>query len=131
MIQSQPPPELIKAIEEFNRHQFFECHETLEEIWRAEPGPIRRFYQGILQVGVGFHHLLHRKNHHGATHSLEIGIEKLRDFPPNCLGVDVSRLIAEAEACRQALLPLGPERLHEFDTGHIPIIRYVSHPEDE
>lgn len=34
--QSPPPPALAKGIEEFNRRQFFECHETLEELWIAE-----------------------------------------------------------------------------------------------
>ena len=28
-----PPPALLTGIEEFNRAEFFECHETLEEIW--------------------------------------------------------------------------------------------------
>ena len=32
-----PPPGLLAGIEEFNRGEFFECHETLEELWMAEP----------------------------------------------------------------------------------------------
>jgi uncharacterized protein len=35
------PPGLLRGIEQFNQREYFECHETLELIWNAEPGPIR------------------------------------------------------------------------------------------
>jgi hypothetical protein len=42
---SEPPsPGLLRGIEQFNRREYFECHETLELIWNAEPGPIRTLY---------------------------------------------------------------------------------------
>ena len=48
-------PELVlKGIEEFNKGEFYECHEYLEEAWMQEPHRVRFLYQGILQVGVGF-----------------------------------------------------------------------------
>ena len=31
-----PPPELLEGIAQFNRGEFFEQHETLELLWRAE-----------------------------------------------------------------------------------------------
>ena len=61
-----PPAELLVGIEQFNRGEYFECHETLEALWVAEPTPLRRLYQGILQVGVGFYHL-RAGNYRGAT----------------------------------------------------------------
>src|SRR5689334_2590675 len=61
------PSELSKALHEFNAGEFFEQHETLELLWRATPGEIRHLYEGILQVGVGMHHLLVNKNFHGAA----------------------------------------------------------------
>ncbi|RIK32935.1 MAG: DUF309 domain-containing protein, partial [Chloroflexi bacterium] len=49
---------MLRALEQFNRGEYWAQHETLEEIWRAEPDPtIRNFYKGILQIGVGFYHL--------------------------------------------------------------------------
>ncbi|MGH7844330.1 MAG: DUF309 domain-containing protein, partial [Candidatus Binatia bacterium] len=45
---------LIKGIEEFNQGLFFECHETLEEIWLEEHGTDRDFYQGIIQIAAGY-----------------------------------------------------------------------------
>src|SRR5437899_3215710 len=67
---SEPPPvALLEGIEQFNRGDYFEQHETLELLWRAEPRDVRRLYQGILQIGVAFHHL-RRLNHHGTVYML-------------------------------------------------------------
>jgi hypothetical protein len=64
-----PPPQLLEGIAQFNRGEFFEQHETLELLWRAERRDIRYLYQGILQIGVAFHHL-RRLNHHGTVYML-------------------------------------------------------------
>lgn len=117
---SKPSPQLCQAIEEFNAGEFFEQHETLEQLWLATPGEIRHLYEGILQVGVGLHHLLVRRNYHGAAVKLDHGIRLLNAFPPVCQGVDVDRLRREARRARLHLLRLGPERLGEFDPRRIP-----------
>jgi len=49
--------EIQKGVEEFNSGQFFECHDTLEEVWRGVRGPARGFFQGLIQISVGFYHL--------------------------------------------------------------------------
>jgi len=114
------PPALRKAIEEFNSGEFFEQHETLELLWRATPEEIRHLYEGILQIGVGFYHLLVKHNFHGAAVKLDHGIRLLDAFPVTCHGVDVARLRREARAARQELLSLGPERLDSFDRQLVP-----------
>ena len=116
-----PPPLLVKGVHEFNTREFFECHETLEELWRAEEGLIRYLYQGILHVGVGYYHLL-RRNHHGAITKLGTGIQLLEFYAPRCQGVDVASLIAAAQRTRSRLLELGPERMGEFEERLIPRI---------
>lgn len=117
---SPAPAELNKAIHEFNSGEFFEQHETLELLWRATPDEIRHLYEGILQVGVGMHHLLANRNFHGAAVKLDHGIRLLEAFPSVCHGVDVARLRADALAARAHLLELGPTRLSQFDTRLIP-----------
>jgi uncharacterized protein len=114
------PPELRKAITEFNSGEFFEQHETLELLWRATPEEIRHLYEGILQIGVGFYHLLVKKNFHGAAVKLDHGIRLLEAFPSTCQGVDVARLRNEARAAREHLLHLGPRQLDQFDTRLVP-----------
>ena len=83
-----------KGIKEFNRGEFYECHEYLEEAWMQEPGRVRFLYQGILQVGVGFYHL-QNGNWRGATGLLRNGSVRLREFEPVTLGVDVAKLVTK------------------------------------
>jgi predicted metal-dependent hydrolase len=126
---AQPaPPELRKAVHEFNAGEFFEQHETLELLWRATPGEIRHLYEGILQVGVGMHHLLANHNYHGAAVKLDHGIRLLEAFPAVCHGVDVARLRRDAGAARAHLVDLGPARLADFDRRLIPRVHLRDEP---
>ena len=126
--QPQPLPEptampdgLREGIALFNQGRFYDAHEAIEHEWHAERGPIRRLYQGILQIGVGFHHAL-SGNHRGALLLLGDGIDKTADFVPETLGIDTERLVTEARACREEITALGPERLDAFDRAKIPTI---------
>jgi uncharacterized protein len=116
------PPELIQAIHEFNAGEFFEQHETLELLWRAERRGIRHLYQGILQIGVAFHHL-RRLNHHGTVYMLTRGSRYLAPFAPRCQRVDVEALVADAAAALREVERLGPTRLAEFDWSLVPQVR--------
>jgi predicted metal-dependent hydrolase len=122
------PPEVVKAIHEFNAGEFFEQHETLELLWRATPGEIRHLYEGILQIGVGMHHLLKNRNFHGAAVKLDHGIRLLEAFPTTCHGIDIGRLRRDARAAREHLLALGQDRLDEFDRARTPRVHLVSEP---
>jgi predicted metal-dependent hydrolase len=115
-----PAAELAKAIHEFNGGEFFEQHETLELLWRATPGEIRHLYEGILQIGVGMHHLLVNKNFHGAAVKLDHGIRLLEAFPVTCHGIDVARLRDDALEARLKLIELGADHLEEFPKALIP-----------
>ncbi len=119
-----PPPQLIEAVAQFNRGEYFEQHETLELLWRSEPRPIRRLYQGILQIGVAFYHL-RRRNHHGAVYMLTRGAAYLQPFAPSCQRVDVDALLDAAAMALDAVNELGPERLHEFDWTLAPRVRLL------
>jgi predicted metal-dependent hydrolase len=124
----KPPEELpdlvLRGIEEFNRGEFFECHESLEEAWMQESGRVRYLYQGILQVGVGFYHLKNG-NWRGATGLLRNGTTRLKEFEPETLGVDVAKLVRESERCLQELETLGRERIGEFDESKIPKVEWA------
>ena len=117
--------ELLRGIEQFNRREFYECHETLEALWLAERSEVRLLYQGILQVGVAFHHLL-RGNYVGAVRLLDRGLNKLRVFEPVCMSIDVDALIMAASVCREELVGLGPGRIREFNTTLIPRVELTA-----
>lgn len=119
------PDLALQGIEEFNRGEFFEAHEYLEDAWRAESGRIRYLYQGILQVGVGFYHQ-QNGNWKGATGLLRSGIERLREFDPEACGIDVASLLQSSELCLAELEHLGPERVTEFDRSRVPRVEWVT-----
>ncbi len=118
-----PPPQLAEGIRLFNEARWFEAHEVLEEAWLAEPTPLRRLYQGILQVGVGLHHARNR-NLPGALRLLDRGMSLLAGFEPERLGVDVTRLVRDAAAARRALA--APGGLDAYDWAHPPRVHVVS-----
>ena len=124
--KESPPPALVEGLAEFNRGEFFECHETLEALWMEEPRPVRRLYQGILQIGVAFLHLRAGRYRPVVT-LLERGRDYLELFSPNCMGVDVAQLLVGAGRCLNEVRRLGPNRLEDFDLSLIPRIEMGSH----
>ncbi len=118
-----PPVALYTGLDEFNAGAYFQCHETLEAIWMREPAPVRRLYQGILQVAVGFYHL-QNGNYRGTLNLLESAAGYLRDFTPTCLGIAVAQLITDAGAVRAAVVALGPDHLAAFDLTTLPQVHY-------
>ena len=92
--QSEPPPGLLEGIRLFNDGCYYECHEAIEHEWHAETGALRNLYQGILQIGVGFHHA-RGGNLRGAQLLLTDGLEKIGPFLPDCLGIDLGALREE------------------------------------
>lgn len=114
-----PPQELYLAIEQFNRGEYFEQHETLESLWINDARDIRRLYQGILKIGVGFYKL-RLGNYRGTVNHIAGGIAYLTRFSEVCLNVDVARLIREAGEVHSRVVELGPERIGEFDLALLP-----------
>lgn len=122
--RDNPTPPMLHAFEQFNRGEYWHQHETLENVWRAEQDQsIRNFYKGILQVGVGFHHLT-RHNYRGVIKVLTRGIRYLEPYAPRCMGVDVQRLMDEASAVLSQVQALGPDRLDEIKIAELPRVHY-------
>ncbi len=72
--------QFLRGVELFNREEFYDCHDTIEEIWLQESSDQQPFLQGIIQAAVAFHHYQHGK--WGAARSmLKLAIGKLQDYP--------------------------------------------------
>lgn len=115
------PGEFWQALEEFNRQEFYACHDTLEALWMDALHPLRLFYQGVLQLAVAYYHL---KNHNwkGCVILLSTGIQRLEYFAPEYLGIDVEVLLESSSACLEALQELGQTQIQAFDLQTIPQI---------
>jgi predicted metal-dependent hydrolase len=98
-MEPQDDPRLHKGIDEFNQQLFFECHETLEEIWLEEHGEDRRFYQGIIQIAAGYFKL-QQGVPAGAVKLWRMGLEKIEPYSPVYLGIELASFSA---AVRQNL----------------------------
>ena len=92
------PPELDpeerrafeKGVAEFNAGHFFECHDTLEDMWTGLRGPSRDFFQGLIQVSVAFYHLDNR-NPAGAASMLRRALKRFEKYPDRYFGFDLGR----------------------------------------
>jgi len=120
MTAPQDDPRFLKGIEEFNQGLFFECHETLEEIWLEDHGEDRIFYQALIQIAAGYFKL-QQGVPAGALKLWSMGLEKIGSYGPVYLGINVDALIdsvkqdlAELEANRQGAEPpaLKPPTIH-------------------
>jgi predicted metal-dependent hydrolase len=116
-------PRFLKGIEEFNQQLFFECHETLEELWLEERGEDRRFFQAIIQIAAGYYKL-QQQVPIGAVKLWRTGLEKLAPYQPVYLGMNVAALMASVQENLGHL-----ERAHERGMPtpglEIPSIRLI------
>lgn len=77
------------AVQQFNRGLYFECHETLEAVWLRLREPARDFFQGLIQVSVGCHHL-RKGNHTGARRTFTRALGRFEQYPARYLGFDLA-----------------------------------------
>jgi uncharacterized protein len=85
----------LQGIAEFNRQEYYACHDTLEALWMDSIDPDKKFYQGVLQIAVACHHL-QNQNLKGAAILLGEGIGRLRYYQPVYAGIDVTQLIQDS-----------------------------------
>jgi predicted metal-dependent hydrolase len=104
--QESPSGQLLRGIREFNRGDWLESHDTVEELWIGETGEVRELYQGIIQIAVALHHW-RNGNFRGAVSLLKGGAGYLRHVAGQCQWIDVTSLIVDAECMCAALEELG------------------------
>lgn len=118
----QEQPELCDGVGQFNRGQFWECHETLEHVWRASPYPLRHFYHGLIKIAVGFLQA-RRHNRKAARIKLSDGIRLLRVFSPEFLGLAVEQLCDESSPWLERVEK--PERVNWNELDVLPTPRII------
>ena len=116
------PSQLHKAVDQFNGGAYWDCHETLEEVWLATPYPERFFYHAIIKTAVGFHHV-GRHNRHGARVKLSDAVRLLRLFPSVYMGLRVDRLLADSSSWLGRVNVVGNVEWPRVDTLQRPVIQ--------
>ena len=113
---------LKKSVQEFNNGKYFQCHDTLEDIWMTEVGQDRLFYQGLLQLSVGFFHLFNR-NYVGAASQWRKGYVKLQNFGECHLGINLKSLLEQIHLCKDMLEMVQSGSRQTFDFSLVPQIQ--------
>ncbi len=91
--------------------RYFDAHEELELAWRAAAPQERDFYQGLVHVAVAWYQ--HGRGRRiGFERQLEKAARRLAPYAPEHRGVDVTSVLAQVEAARDAATrELEPVRL--------------------
>lgn len=92
-----------QGIKYFNDCDFFEAHETWEELWTDYRGPARKFYQGLIQAAVALHHF-GNGNIHGARKVYHTSRNYLEEYRPLYLGLDLDVFLAQYDRCFEPVL---------------------------
>jgi predicted metal-dependent hydrolase len=85
-----------QAIELFNRREFFDCHDVLEELWNETLGPEREFYQGMIHAAVALFHF-GEGNLGGARKMYGSAVRYLAPYRPRYFGVDLDRFLTQLQ----------------------------------
>jgi Uncharacterized conserved protein len=116
------PQKAIEGLELFNQGRYWQAHEALEAAWRAEKGPIRELYRGVLQAGVVYFHIT-RRNYAGAMKVYRRSQKWLMLWPETCRGIAVGQLQKDLQRAILEVQTLGSERIAEFDLSFLkPVI---------
>ena len=96
------PAALKLAVAQFNQGEYWQCHETLEDIWILEQYPLRLFYHGLIKAAVGLLHL-ERQNYLGASLKLKDAGLTLVPFSPKMMGIDIAQLLDDIQQCLELI----------------------------
>jgi len=94
--------------------KFYEAHDPLEFAWMNTSSPERDLYQGILQIGLAYFQIS-QGNYRGAIKMFKRGQRNLEPLGKTLLGVDLTKLRADAKIVEETIRHLGPSRLDELD----------------
>jgi predicted metal-dependent hydrolase len=104
-------PLYLEGIAHFNVCDFFEAHESWEELWAEIQGHPRKFFQGLIQAAVCLHHF-GNGNTRGARKLYHSSRKYLEDYLPHYQGLDVEKFLREMQACCADLIESNEEVPH-------------------
>ncbi len=127
----------LAGIALFNARDFFEAHETWEDIWAAATGKRAKFYQGLIQAAVTLEHM-RRDNPPGVQLVWRTALAKFEAAgcaDGVCMGIDVGaflggirRVIAEVLAMETVRGQRPGDVVIDWDPGDLPVLDLVYDP---
>ncbi len=108
------PSSANKGISAFNKGDYFEAHEHLEEAWNEDQSEARDFFRALIQVAVAYLQI-ERSNYRGAFKMLLRARQWFRPLPDVCHGINVKSLREDAEIVYKTLVTSDPDKIADFD----------------
>ncbi len=117
MPESGPRPDfatgLLQGLEHFNSLEFWEAHESWEELWLEATSEVHQFLQGMIQIAAAYHHIK-RGTFSGAVRLFDAALRRVEPYPADYCGIDRAPLVDIARRHREwvaailAALPNDP-----------------------
>jgi hypothetical protein len=112
-------PRFLEFLRLYNAAEYYESHETLEDLWLDEHGPLRPFYQGMIQYSTAFLHL-EKGNLSGCRKLLIQAKGKLSAYPDICHGIDLRVVHGAIDWWLVTLEAAPPGEAVPYDAARIP-----------
>jgi len=93
---------LAKGLQQIANGEYFEAHETLEDVWRAAEPAEKDFFQGLVHVAVAWYQA-GRGNRTGCERQLEKAARRLGPFAPKHRGVDVAAFLNAVDRAQRVV----------------------------
>jgi uncharacterized protein len=105
---------LAQGLAQIARGEYFEAHESLEDVWRAADPQEKDFFQGLVHVAVAWYQA-GRGNRPGCERQLAKAQRRLAAFVPEHRGVDVATVLGSVDEAAEIVaggsLQLPPPRI--------------------
>ena len=105
-------PRFLEGVEHFNAREFWDAHESWEELWLAASSDLEQYLQGLIQLAAAYHHL-QRGTLSGGIRLFDAALRRLEPFAESCCGIERHHAVAAAAVDRQWAadqLAAGPAR---------------------
>ena len=119
---------IVAGVDQFNRLEFMEAHDSWEHVWLTKPGAEALFAQGLIQLAAAYLHIKRGTSPQGTLRLFNSALRKLAPFDHGFCGVDRSRVIDAASAHRERLARDGRVRLAEDEYPRLAMIGAEERP---
>ena len=116
--------QLERAIDRYNRGDYFGAQEQLEAVYNALDGEEQPLVRALMMVACGMHLHFHRGGGRGALNLFRQGLMLLDDLRPECEGIATGELYETLEAYLQDLQERRKPGAGFFDRWLAPRIHY-------
>lgn len=93
---------LLEGVAHFNNREFWESHESWEELWLEAGTDLHQYLQGLIQLAAAYHHIK-RGTTRGAVRLFDAALKRLEAFPVVHCGIDRRSAVAAAKRDRELL----------------------------